>query len=625
MRSIPQYKEASEIMLTMLKKVFSIIWKALNGLRRLVMSLIVLVLVVVLFSSIGEDKGPEVPKGGALMLNLDGVLVEKAKNVDPVKAVVQQMQGSEEPPEIQLSDVLDVIHNAKDDSRIKMLVLRLDGLYTTSPDKLMTIGDAIEDFKKSGKEVVAKGDYYTQGQYLLAAYADKVYLNKVGFMSIDGFGRYRTYYKSLLDKLKVTTHVFRVGTFKSAVEPFIRDDMSEPAKDANRTFLNALWQQYQDKVVELRHLKPGALDDMLNNLPDRFEAAGADFAQLALKEGLVDKLMSREEMDQSLIAQVGEDDDHHYRRISFDDYLSIIHPKFPAPKKGPKVGVIVAQGEIVDGEAPVSMSGGDSIAALLRQARFDKDIKAVVLRVDSPGGSAFASEIIRQELLELKKAGKPVVASMGTYAASGGYWISASADEIVAHPTTLTGSIGIFGLLATFENSLDAIGVHSDGVGTSEYAGTDLTRPLSANLKRIIQANVEKGYDRFLTLVSESRHMTKEQVNKIAQGHIWIGAQAKELGLVDKLGDENLAIKDAAALAGLKHYSVEQVERPLTPREQLVKALFGDAAQLAASVQTQQYPWLSKLLATLDTEVSPLVDMKDPQGMYLYCRDCNFQ
>ncbi|WP_115718446.1 signal peptide peptidase SppA [Gallaecimonas mangrovi] len=611
-------------MLTMLKKVFSFIWQALNGLRRLVMSLLVLVIVVAIISSLGEDKGPEVPKDGALVLNLDGVLVEKAKQVDPFKAVTQELQGSSEPPEMQMSDVLDVIKNAKDDNRIKMLVLKLGGLYTSSPDKLMTIGDAIEDFKKSGKQVVAIGDYYTQGQYLLAAYANKVYLNKDGFMSIDGFGRYRLYYKSLLDKLKVTTHVFRVGTFKSAVEPYIRDDMSDAAKDANRTFLNALWGQYQDKIVALRHLKAGALDDMLNNLPERFAAAGSDFAQLALKEGLVDKLMTRNDMEQALIADVGENDEHSFRHISYDDYLSIIHPKFDVPKKGPKVGVIVAQGEIVDGTAPVNMSGGDSIAALIRQARFDKDIKAVVLRVDSPGGSAFASEIIHQELLALKKAGKPVVVSMGTYAASGGYWISASADEIIAHPTTLTGSIGIFGMLATFENSLDAIGVHSDGVGTSEYAGTTLTRPLSDNLKKIIQGNVEKGYDRFLTLVAKNRHMSKEDVNKIAQGHIWIGTQAKKLGLVDKLGDEQLAIKDAAKMANLTHYSVENVVKKLTPKQQFIQTIFGDAAQMAASVQTQKYPWLSKILASLDSDVSPLVDMKDPQGMYMYCRDCNF-
>ncbi|WP_237750928.1 signal peptide peptidase SppA [Gallaecimonas xiamenensis] len=600
-------------------------WKALNGLRRLVMSLLVLFIVIAIIGSLGESEGPEVPKDGALLLNLDGVLVEKAKTVDPLEAVAQELQGSKEPPEIQMSDVLDVIKNAKDDNRIKLMVLKLDGLWTTSPDKLMTIGDAINDFKAAGKQVIAKGDYYTQGQYLLAAYADTIYLNDVGFMSIDGFGRYRIYYKSLLDKLKITTHVFRVGTFKSAVEPYIRDDMSEPAKEANRVFLGALWQQYQDKIVELRKLEPGALDAMLDNLPARFKGAGADFAQLALKEGLVDKLASREEMDQALIALTGEDEDHHYRRISFDDYLSIIHPKLPMPKPGPKVGVVVAQGEIVDGEAPVNMSGGDTIAALLRQARLDDDIKAVVLRVDSPGGSAFASEIIRKELLELKKAGKPVVASMGTYAASGGYWISASADEIVAHPTTLTGSIGIFGLLATFENSLDAIGVHSDGVGTSDYAGLTLTRPLSDNFKAIIQANVENGYDRFLNLVAESRNMTKEQVNQIAQGRIWIGAQAKELGLVDKLGDIQVAIDDAAQMAGLDKYKVEQVKRPLSPKEEFMQALFGDAAKLAAGMQTSQTPWVSQLLKALDKEVAPLVEMQDPQGMYLYCRDCGYE
>ncbi|WKE67188.1 signal peptide peptidase SppA [Gallaecimonas kandeliae] len=613
-------------MLTMLRKVFSILWQAINGLRRLVMSLFVLFILVLVIGSLGEAEGPKVPKDGALLLNLDGVIVEKAKTKDPFEAFAKELQGNKEPPEIQLSDVLDVIKNAKDDNRIKVLVLKLDDLWTSSPDKLMTIGDAITDFKTSGKRVIAKGDYYTQAQYLLAAYADTIYLNEDGFMSIDGYGRYRTYYKSLLDKLKVTTHVFRVGTFKSAVEPYIRDDMSEPAKEANKVFLTALWNQYQDKIVALRHLKPGALDALLENLPDRFEAAGADFAQLAIKEGLVDKLASREDMDQALIALVGEDkDDHHYRRINFDDYLSIIHPKLPMTPQGPKVGIVVAQGEIVDGEAPENMSGGDSIVALLRQARLDKDIKAVVLRVDSPGGSAFASEIIRKELLALKKSGKPVVASMGTYAASGGYWISASADEIVAHPTTLTGSIGIFGMLATFENSLDAIGVHTDGVGTSEYAGTTLTRPLSDNLKRIIQANVEKGYDRFLTLVANSRHMTKENVDKIAQGHIWIGAQAKELGLVDKLGDMQLAIDDAAKLAKLDHYKVVQVRRKLSPKEEFIKALFGDAAKVASGLQTEQNPWLGKLMAVLDQQVKPLVDMQDPQGMYLYCRDCGFE
>ncbi|WP_406667444.1 signal peptide peptidase SppA [Gallaecimonas sp. GXIMD1310] len=613
-------------MLQMLKNVLLFIWTALNGLRKLVVSLLVLFILVGIFASSREDKGPKVPDGGALVLNLNGVLVEKAKRVDPVQAFVSKLQDSNRPQEIQLGDVLDVIRNAKDDSRIKLIVLRLDGLRTSSPDKLMTIGDALEQFKAAGKEVIAKGDYYTQGQYLLAAYANKIYLNKSGFMSIDGFGRYRIYYKSLLDKLKVTTHVFRVGTFKSAVEPYIRDDMSEPAKDANRTFLNALWHQYEAKIVALRHLKPGALDAMLADLPVRFKAAGADFAQLAKDEGLVDVLASRDEMDQAIIAKVGEDSkDHYYRRIDFDDYLSLIHPKVEIKKPGPKVGIIVAQGEIVDGTAPVNMSGGDSIAALLRQARFDKDIKAVVLRVDSPGGSAFASEIIRQELLALRKAGKPVVASMGTYAASGGYWISASADEIVAHPTTLTGSIGIFGLLTTFEKSLDSIGVHTDGVGTSEYAGTTLTRPLSDNLKTIIQANVEKGYDRFLTLVANSRHMSKEQVNKIAQGHIWIGSQAKELGLVDKLGTLQTAIDDAAKLAKLKNYSTVEVTKPLSTEQKLLQSLLGASVSVAGHLQSQQFPWLSKLMADVNTAVEPMFKMNDPQNMYLYCRDCSYQ
>ncbi|WP_341501143.1 signal peptide peptidase SppA [Gallaecimonas sp. GXIMD4217] len=603
------------------------IWQGLNTFRRVVLNLLFLIILIAFLASLGQDDGPKVPKDSALVMNIEGRLVEQAKTVDPVEAFAQELSGSKEPPEMEVSALVDAIKNAKEDKRIKALVLDLEGMAGGGLNKIMTLGDAIDDFKESGKPVIAKGDFYTQGQYLLAAHADSIYLNEIGFMSIDGFGRYRVYFKSLLDKLKINTHVFRVGTFKSAIEPYIRDDMSEPAKEANRAFLGALWSQYQDEIVRLRGLEPGSLDKMLANLPELFAEANGEFAQLALNLGLVDELKSRQDMTAALIELVGKDKEgKSFKQVSIHDYLKVINnPLTQLPKDGAKVGIVVAAGTILDGDQPVGTVGGDSTAALLRQARFDDDIKAVVLRVDSPGGSAFASEIIRKEVEALQKAGKPVVASMSTYAASGGYWISASADEIWAHPATITGSIGIFGLLTTFENSLDAIGVHTDGVGTSNYAGYTPLRPLNDDFKAVIQRSVERGYERFLTLVADNRDMSTDEVDKIAQGRVWIGQTALELGLVDKLGGLDDAVASAAKLAKLDSYDTQVIKKPLSPKEQFIKNLLGEGAQLVARSHGKEPSWLTRLLGLAEAEMAPLTQMNDPQNLYIYCRECEVQ
>ena len=618
----------------MLAKIFKGIWTGINFSRRLVLNLLFLILVILFIVAItSEEDKVKVADGTVLRLNLNGPIVEEKTYVDPVEAAINDAtMGKEAPSEILLDDIIEVINQAAKDDRISVMLLDLQKMPSAHINKLKQITKAIDEFKDAGKQVIATGYYYTQAQYYIAAHANEVSMHPYGGVSIEGYGMFPLYFKDALEKLKVTQHIFRVGTYKSAVEPFIRNDMSDAAKEANQVWLTALWNEYKSDVAASRPFDESNFDEDMDVYLAKMQAVDGNSGDYALNNQWVDSLKTSQQIRQQLIDLVGtEETGKTFKQVSFREYLSLVKPpiEFDNPITE-KVAVVVAKGTIVDGERKAGEIGGDSTAALLRKARLDDKVKAVVLRIDSGGGSMFASEVIRAEVLALKAAGKPVIASMSSVAASGGYWIASAANEIWAAPSTITGSIGVFGTFMTFENTMAELGIYSDGVATTDLAGFSIARPLDEKMVDIIQLSVENAYKRFLNVVAEARNMTPEQVDKIAQGRVWIATQAKELGLVDKLGDKQDAIEAAAELAKLKHYDVKTIKQSLTPQEQMLQDIFGTAAVQAFLAKSQSSDSvlatqanLQSLVKQLSSEIDNLKDYNDPQGVYARCLVCN--
>ena len=603
------------------------LWNALNFSRKLFLNIIFIVIFLAILSVFLKDNNKiTVPSNSALVLKLVGNLVIEKEAVDPFSEfMVEAFEQEDDNPEILLQDVLLTIENAKQDRRIKALVLDLEGLGSAGLDKLEQIAVALEDFKESEKPIYAIGDYYSQNQYYLASRADHLYLNPMGFMLFEGYGRFGMYFKSAIENLKAETHVFKVGTYKSAVEPYIRDDMSDAAKEANKAWLTAMWTQYKSSVAQARGLDVNHFDEELDVFLEKFEQSGGDFAQYALDFGWVDALKTREQALQEIVAVVGKNKNGMgFNAISYKNYLNIIKPVLPnMPNNLDKVAIVVAKGTILNGTKKPGQIGGDSTAELLRKARYDDTVKSVVLYVDSPGGSAFASEIIRQEVENLQAVGKPVVAVMSTYAASGGYWISAGADKILAAPSTITGSIGIFGMFLTFENTLDYLGVHTDGVGTTEFAGMGITKTLNPKVAAIMQRGIEHGYDQFISLVADKRDMSKEQVDQIAQGRVWIGETALELGLVDELGYLEDGVKAAAELASLETYDTQYIQRTLSKSELFWKELFQKASvSFAGAFEMEKSSTILSLVKEITADLEAVAKLNDPKGVYAYCLAC---
>lgn len=617
------------------RRLFGAIWGGFKLIRNLVLNLIFLVLFVgfvsVIFS--GDDK-ITVPDTAALVLKLDGDLVEEESWVDPIESFINESSGgSEDTPEILVRDLVKVIQNATKDEKIKVIVLALADLRSGSLDKLQVVGAELEKFKAAGKKVYATGSFYSQNQYFLASFADSINLQPGGTILLEGYGSYPMYYRSALEKLKVTTHVFKVGTYKSAVEPFLRDDMSPEAKEANSLWLNELWSTYKTQVAARRGFEITNFDETFASLHEKLTAVQGDITQYALNAKLVDTLKTREGFQQDMIALVGADDkENTFNQVHYKDYSKLVIP--PVNVVNPltdKVALIVARGNIVDGSAKAGTIGGDSTARLLRQARHDEKVKAVVLRIDSGGGSKFASEIISEEIKLLKEAGKPVIASMGAVAASGGYWIAASANEIWAAPTTITGSIGIFAMFPTAEKAFSTLGLNVDGVGTTEMAGFNSGLPffrgLTPDAEKLMQLTVERGYDDFISFVGSSRNLEKLAVDKVGQGRVWTGTKALEFGLVDKLGTLDDAIAAAASKASLTHFDVMVVEQELTPQQQMLKQLFGSAKANGWLPEMHSQSKLSGLgmLRQLDKELGQFTQFNDPNGIYSYCFTCTVQ
>ena len=613
----------------MIGRLFSKLWRILNLSRIIILNLLFFTLLFIFIAAIASDKDEIiVPNNSALVLNLKGAIVEQKQHVNPADAfMAEAMEQGDDNPEVLLADILYALETAKNDDRINTLVLKLGKLQNSGLSKLQDVGAALIDFKSSGKKIIAVGDQFSQAQYYLASHADNVWLNPKGWLLFEGFNSYQMYFKTALEKLSINQHIFRVGTYKSAVEPFMRDDMSPAAKEANLLWLNDLWSQYKHDVAKQRNISLDNFDDNAQVRLKKIEAANGSVAEYALQNNWVDELKTREEMRVALIELVGENKKNSFNQIAFNDYLKANKPVIPFENpNSDKIAIIVAKGNILDGNQKPGTIGGTSTAKLLRKAREDDSVKAVVLRVDSPGGSAYASEIIRQEVEQLKAAGKPVIASMGTYAASGGYWISASADKIIASPSTITGSIGIFGLIMTFEESLAKLGINTDGVGTTDLGGFALTRPLDENIGKLIQLNINRGYQDFIQLVADNRNMTLAEVDAIAQGRVWSGTKAKELGLVDELGDLQTAIDAAAALSGVEHYDIKLVEKELSPMDKFLKETLGQAANVMFDPQpvTTLGP-VELLLKGLNKELKQFNHFNDPQGTYSFCLTCELQ
>lgn len=555
------------------------LWLAFDWTLRVGVNLLLLAMLVVLFGLFSGGEPARVPEGAALVVSPSGYLVEALWG-DPTERALREVLGQPLPPETSMPDLLEAIERARDDDRIRAMALDVEGLLGGGLSKLRDLKGAIESFREAGKTVVAYGDGYSQPQYYLASAADEILLHPMGLVLATGYGSYGRYYREALDRFAVEWNVFRVGEYKSAVEPYLRDDMSPEDRDARLAYLSDLWREWRADVGASRSLAPEQLDAYAARFPDKLAAVGGDAARLALEEGLVDRIAARDEARARLIELVGEDDaGESYRRIGWESYLTDVRE----PRRGGKkdVALIVASGTILDGTHPPGTVGGDSLARQIRRAREDVRVASVVLRIDSPGGSSFASEVIRREIEVTRREGKPVVASMGSVAASGGYWIAAAADQIWASPVTLTGSIGIFAMVPTFGGTLEKVGVHVDGVGTGPLAGTlRFDRPLPEAARAAIDLLVHQGYRDFITRVAEGRHMEAEAVDRVAGGRVWTGMDALGLGLVDSLGDLDEAIEAAAALADLgEEYGVREFVEAPTARARLLGLLLGAASR----------------------------------------------
>ncbi|GAB7222154.1 signal peptide peptidase SppA [Vibrio sp. B172a] len=606
--------------------IFKGIWKTITFVRLALMNLIFLVMIAVFyfaFTYTGEGQ-PTVDKESALVMNLSGPIVEQRRYVNPMDSVAGSILGNEIPKENVLFDIVDTIRYAKDDPKVSGLVLALRDMPETNLTKLRYIAKALNEFKTSGKPVYAVGDFYNQSQYYLASYADKVFLAPDGGVLIKGYSSYSMYYKTLLEKLDVSTHVFRVGTYKSAIEPFIRDDMSDAAKESATRWITQLWSAFVDDVATNRKIDAKVLNPTMDELLAEMKSVDGDLAQLAVKMGLVDELATRQDVRKLFAKEFGSDGKDSYNAIGYYDYLATMRPNL-APSEN-DIAVVVASGTIMDGQQPRGTVGGDTVASLLRQARNDDKVKAVVLRVDSPGGSAFASEVIRNEVEALKEAGKPVVVSMSSLAASGGYWISMSADKIVAQPTTLTGSIGIFSVITTFEKGFNKLGISTDGVGTSPFSGDGITTGLSTGASEAFQLGIEHGYKRFISLVGSNRDMSLDEVDKVAQGRVWTGQDALSFGLVDQMGDFDDAVKLAAKLAEVENYEIYWVEEPLSPTEQFIQEFMN---QVKVSLGIDATSFLPKSLQPVaqqfEQDASMMQSFNDPKGQYAFCLNCEVQ
>lgn len=604
-------------------RFLSFLWRGLDSIRK-VLHLVLLLVLFMLLLGVFSGAPPIMPQNAALIVQPTGSLVEQLDG-DPYDRAVAELLG-DAPLQTLVNDVVDAIEYAATDDRVPVLHLELGSLGGASLSNLQRIATAIDSFKESGKPVIASADYFSQGGYYLAAHADTVYMHPEGLVFLQGYGSFQNYFSDALEALRVDWNIFRVGTHKSFVEPYTRMDMSDEDRESRTRLVSQLWQAYTDDVERARELEAGSVDEFSQNLVEIVRAAGGDMAMAAVQHGLIDELLDRTALREVMQGYAGVDssDSSSYASTGMSGYLKqmrLLHSESPADSS---VAIVVASGEILNGSQPPGTIGGDSTADLLRSALTNDKIKAVVLRVDSPGGSVFASEVIANEVLALKAAGKPVVASMGSVAASGGYWISAPTDRIFASPTTITGSIGVFGMFPTFQRSLDTLGVTTDGVGTTPWSGQFRPdRELSDSAKQLFQLSIGNTYDDFISGVAEQRQMDKAAVDAVAQGQVWTGQDALQHGLIDELGTLDDAIAAAAELAGLNNdeFGTRLLEPKLSPSEQMLLDLLSVSANVGLDVRhlTQQRSELRQFAGRIEGLLQQFTRFNDPKAIYSHC------
>lgn len=616
-------------------KLLGGIYRIFRCVREFTVSLFFILFVMAFFAFVaflnsdsGKKKSPNPDfQSGALTLNFDGYLADNHDEFNELYRLLEsELGGSSEPMKISTFDVVQAIRKAAVDSRIKGIVLDLRDFVGGDTPSITYVGTILQEFKGSGKPVIAIGDMFSQKQYYLASFADKIYLNKSGFVELTGLSYSNLYFKSLFDKIEAAPHIFRVGTYKSAVESFIRDDMSPEAKANAQLWLGKLWENMQNNIAQNRNITSENLLLAPEKRLAKYRAVKGDDAELALQQGWVSEILSSREITAKLAEQFGKSAKKGYQYIEYADYELELPDRFDIPDTE-KIAVINVEGEIVWGESEDGSAGSDEIVKLLHKARLDGNVKGVILRVNSPGGSAVASELIRQAAEDVQRAGKPVVASMGGMAASGGYWISATSDKIIASPSTLTGSIGIFGLAINLEKTAKKIGISEDGIQTSPLAQQSALKPMDKTRAEMIQISIENGYDRFLELVAKGRKMSKAQVDKVAQGQVWLGETAFEHGLVDQLGDFDDAYDAILDLINAKRQANNQeklgglaVQWLIDEKDDLFSQLMRDlkmnmGADLSAFIKTPLFEKLSR-------QGDFLNKFNDPKQSYLYCLNC---
>ncbi len=604
---------------------FRSLWRGLDRLRRgfhLVVMFGFFGIILVLFST---DEDLKIPSSGTLLIAPQGVLVDQLSG-DPIERALSGVRGAPT-QETLLRDLIDAVRLAKTDGRIKALVLQPEGLTGAGLSKLQELGSEISSFRETGKKVIAIGDQFTRDQYYLAAQADEIFMHPMGAVSLGGYSRYLPYFKSALDKLLVDFNVWVVGDYKSFLEPVTRDGMSSADQEATSVFLGALWDAYKADVAGARGLNLNELQMYSDDALELLEAAGGDTALMALRYGLVDELLTRGQIRERLEGLV-EDTMHEegdFTHVSHEQYLRAVRNKRSHSDSQNSIAIVVASGNILDGTQAPGDIGGDSTSKLIRRATEDERVKALVLRVDSGGGSAFASDVILQELEAFQATERPLVVSMSSVAASGGYWISMSADEIWANRTTITGSIGIGGTFPTFQRSLDRLGIHVDGVGTTKLAGQlNIGREIGPDMDGLFERTVRHGYELFIRKVAEARNRSVDDIDRVAQGRVWVGTDAQEIGLIDKLGQLEDAILSAAQLAGVEagKYDVESLEMALGLAEQLVLRLTQVVSPMLSIFGAIPSFFSQSLDEFVDIATEPvklLEQLNDPRGLYAYC------
>ena len=602
-------------------RFFKAVWRVLSGISRAISVLVPLFFLGVFLLAFGlgvSESTPEpLPEKAALLIAPSGVLVEDTAPVDAFTTLFSQ----DDTQSIVLHDLVRAIEWAATDDRITALVLNLENLAGPSTSQTLEISEAIATFKAAEKPVIAVGDYFTQAQYLVAAQADQVLLHPEGGMFLEGFSVYRAYLRSFLEKVRVTMHVFRVGENKSAVEPYLRDDMSATEQAVVSRWLNGLWSAYTDLAESGRGLPEGAVDQFVSAFSDQLAASGNDLAATMIAGDWVDALADTEAMEAALIEWVGvTDDEGEAQMIDFGRYLDDAKAQRQMAEEGlPLIAIVPVEGTLVPGESEEGMAGSDTIVGYIESALEAEDLAALVLRVNSPGGSVFASDVIRRKLAEVRDADIPVVVSMGTVAASGGYWIAAEADEIWALPTTLTGSIGAFSAFPTIEGIYDYIGITVDGTGTTPLADSvSFSRGVTPEMSKILQALANGAYDDFVELVAAGREMTPEAVREIAEGIVWIGKDAADIGLVDSLGSLDQAISAAASLAGVDAWRTGRTRVPPSFESILLE-------ELSRSLNAKVLPrggWFESLVASFRPVVQGLSALRDPLNLYAHCLTC---